>query len=527
MEQKKIDKFLFWPVVLVVLFLAILIVVFPEGSKTVIGNMQNFTLNSFGWLYLWICIGGFFFLMWLAFSKYGNVKLGGIDEKPKYSTFSWVAMIICSGISSTIMYWGTIEFAYYLLTPPFGAEPHSIEAAEWASVYGIFHWGPTAWSIFVLAAIPIAYAFHVKNTPSLRMSIATKGVLGKYSEGIYGKIIDIFVLVGQLSGMGVALALTTPMISAGIAKIFGLTQTLTLDICVMLLTTAIFTTSVYLGLDRGIRVLSNFNWQVAIGLLIFVLLVGPTQFIINTTTNSMGILAHNLLKMSFWTDPIAKSGFPEGWTIFYWAWWVAPAPYIGLFVTRISRGRTIKETILGVTFLGALGCAVVFAVLGNYGLYAELNGIVPVTQILNESGAPAAIIAIISSLPLGQIILPIFILVALIFTATSMDSTAYILAAVTTENLGINGDPARTNRIFWAFILIAMPISLMFLGGLRTIQSIAVIGALPLAFILIIMVFSLMKWLRADYGTDAVCVVDKKKSIVGLESNPQNTNNTL
>ncbi|MCG8618453.1 MAG: BCCT family transporter [Desulfobacterales bacterium] len=497
-EQKKLDNALFWPVLIGVFIVAAAAVLFPEGSSAVMNNLFNITMNKVGWLYLWIGFFGFLFLMWLAFGKYGSIKLGGEDDKPQFNLFSWSAMIICSGISSTIMYWGTIEFAYYIKTPPMGAEPHSPEALEWASTYGMFHWGFTAWSIFVLAAIPIAYAFYVKKTPSLRMSIACKGILGKYTDGPLGKFIDMFMLFGQLCGMGTALALTTPMISAGACKIFGLDPSYGLNVAIIFITTCIFGTSVYLGLEKGIKRLSDFNWYIAFGILAFVLIVGPTSFILGTFTNSIGVLLEHLPRMSLWTDPIVKDGFPEGWTMFYWAWWIAPAPYIGLFITKISKGRTIKEVILGVSFLGAGGCWLVFAVMGNYGLYCEMNDIVPVTKILTESGAPAAIVAIVSSLPFGTFILSIFILVALTFMATSMDSTAYVLAAVTTKNLGLDGEPRRLHRIIWAFILVAMPISLMFLGGLKTVQTITVVGAVPLTFILLLMVASLMKWLRSD-----------------------------
>jgi BCCT family betaine/carnitine transporter len=264
------------------------------------------------------------------------------------------------------------------------------------------------------------------------------------------------------------------------------------------LCTAIFAASAYSGLKKGIKVLSDINVWLAVALLVFILAVGPTLFILKTTTNSLGLMFQNFIQMNFWTDPITNSGFPESWTIFYWAWWIAYGPFMGLFVAKISRGRTIRQVIMGMLVFGSMGCWAYFGVLGNYAMYLELNDILSITSLLKDEGAPTAIIAVINSLPLSTIVLPLFCLLALIFLSTQFDSAAYIMAAVATVELKEDQHPARWHRMFWAFALAALPLSLMFAGGLKALQTAAITLALPQLFITVIMAVSLVRWLHQD-----------------------------
>ncbi|OZG75382.1 choline transporter [Hahella sp. CCB-MM4] len=491
-----------WPTfsatLVVLLGICVPLLVMQEQANDFINAAFGVMTSQFGILYLWGGIAAVGLLLWLAMSRFGQVKLGSPDDAPEFSAFSWAGMLFCAGIGSGILYWGTIEWAYYLQAPPMGITPNSDMAAEWAATYGMFHWGITAWAFYGVPAIPLAYLYHVRKQPELKLSAACEGVLGKYVHGPLGKVIDILFMFGLLGGVGTSLGLGTPMVAAGFSEFFGIENSFGLSIFVMLLCTAIFAISAYSGLKKGIKVLSDINVWLAIALLVFIVIAGPTLFILKTTTNSIGLMFQNFIHMNFWTDPVTNSGFPEGWTIFYWAWWIAYGPFMGLFVAKISRGRTIRQVVTGMLVFGSIGCWAYFGALGNYAMHLELNDILSVTTLLNEQDAPTAIIAVINSLPLSSIVLPLFCILALIFLATQFDSAAYTMAAVATVELKEDEHPARWQRLFWAFALAALPLSLMFVGGLKALQTAAITLALPQLFITAFMAISLVRWLRQD-----------------------------
>ncbi|MEH6578655.1 MAG: BCCT family transporter [Amphritea sp.] len=495
-----------WPTftatLVVLLGICIPLLTMQEQANDFINVAFGVMTAKFGILYLWGGIAAVGLMLWLAMSRFGQVKLGDKDDKPEFTAFSWAGMLFCAGIGSGILYWGTIEWAYYLQSPPLGIEAGTDKAAEWAATYGMFHWGITAWAFYGVPAIPLAYLYHVRKKPELKLSAACEGVLGRHARGPIGRVIDILFMFGLLGGVGTSLGLGTPMVAAGLSEVFGIENSFGLSVFVMLLCTAIFGISAYSGLKKGIKVLSDINVWLAVALLVFIVVAGPTLFILKTTTNSLGLMFQNFIQMNFWTDPVTNSGFPESWTIFYWAWWIAYGPFMGLFVAKISRGRTIRQVITGMLLFGSFGCWAYFGALGNYAMHLELNDILSVTSLLNDVGAPTAIIAVINSLPLSTIVLPLFCVLALIFLATQFDSAAYVMAAVATVELKEDQHPARWQRLFWAFALAALPLSLMFVGGLKALQTAAITLALPQLFITAIMAVSLIRWLRHDeqYG---------------------------
>ncbi|WP_245680496.1 BCCT family transporter [Bacillus marinisedimentorum] len=494
--KAKIDPTTFISTFALLLAVCIPLIMFPEKGAEMLSTANSFVTDKFGPLYLWGGFGALLFLTWVTFSKYGNITLGKPEEKPQFSTFSWAGMMFCAGIGSSIMYWGAVEWAYYYQSPPYALEAKSAQAIEWAATYGIFHWGPTAWAIYTLPALPIAYLYHVKKKPILKISEACRPILGKLVDGPLGKTIDILFMFSLLGGAGTTLGLGTPMISAGITEVTGIQRSLVLDISVLLIVTVIFSVSAYSGLEKGIKKLSDINLLLSFGFLVFVLVAGPTLFIMKMSTNATGLLMDNFFRMNLWTDPVLKSGFPEAWTVFYWAWWIVYAPFIGLFVAKISKGRTIRQTILGAVGWGSLGSALYFMILGNYGMYLELNNIVPVTQIMAEQGTPEAIIAIIAALPLGKLMVTLFTVTAIVFLATTFDSSSYTLAAVT-QNMVV-GDPFRWNRLFWAFSLAVLPMTLMFVGGLEALQTVSILVALPIVIIMFGLAASFVKLVRRD-----------------------------
>ncbi|PFG13787.1 MULTISPECIES: BCCT family transporter [unclassified Bacillus (in: firmicutes)] len=502
MDKRLID----WPTFLGALSLLLLVtvplVLFPEKGKEIVNKANEFVTTQFGVLYLLVGLGIFFFLIYVAFSDNGRVRLGEEDERPEFNNFSWAGMLFCAGIGSSILYWGTIEWAYYYQGPPFGLEPGTEEAILWASTYGIFHWGPIAWAIYTLPALPMAYFYYVRKKPVLKISEATRPLIGKLVDGPLGTIIDVLFMFGLLGGAGTTLALGTPMIAEGIDALTGIGVTMVLKTLILVLVTAIFAISAYSGLKKGIKILSDINLVLSIFLLLFVLIFGPTRFLVETATNSVGLLLDNFFHMSTWTEPFNalgpydKTGFPESWTVFYWAWWIVYAPFVGLFVAKISRGRSIKQMILGTISYGTFGSLLFFGILGNYGLHMQLTGEFDVIGVLNDEGAPRAIIETIGQLPFSWFMIFIFVVLAIIFLATTFDSSSYILASVVQKE--VKDEPLRWNRLFWAFALCLMPLVLMFVGGLGTLQTASIVGGFPLLFIMIMLGWSFMRASTAD-----------------------------
>lgn len=494
MPTPKLDRITFAATFVALFAICVPLILWPDASGSVLSDMFSFMTKTFGVTYLWAGLGSLIFLAWLAFGQHGRTRLG--DHAPDFSTFSWAAMLFCAGIASGILYWSVIEWNYYYNSPPLGIEARSERAAEWAAMYGIFHWGVTAWAFYAVPTVIIAYSYYVRGIHVLKISEVCRGFLGGLVDGPLGKLIDIIFMFGLLGAAGTSLGLGTPLIAAGVTQLTGIEDSFGLKLAVLLACTAIFAVSVWSGLEKGIKFLSNVNTGLALALLAFVLIVGPTVFMIKTGTNAIGLMLQNFVRLNTWTDPVTQSGFPEGWTIFYWAWWIVYAPFMGLFVAKISRGRTIRELIGGMLFFGTAGCTIYFAILGNYAMNLELTGAYDVTASLKENGGPATIINVIATLPLSGLMVAVFCIVALVYLATTFDSASYTLAAVTSDYLEEDQHPARWNRLFWAFAVALLPMSLMFVGGLKSVQSASVITALPMIVLMLIMVLSFLKDLR-------------------------------
>ncbi|GIU27423.1 BCCT family transporter [Shewanella sp. MBTL60-007] len=498
-----IDKPTFIGALILLLAVVIPLLVFPAEGAEWIAVAKTFMTDKLGFAYLGLGLAAFFFMIYIVFSDIGQIKLGDPDEKPEFALASWAAMLFCGGIGASILYWGTIEWAYYYQNPPFQLEPGSEEAVRWAATYGLFHWGPIAWCIYMIPAIPIAYFFYVRKQPVLKVSAALMPVIGEANSfGKLGKFIDILFIFGLLGGAATTLGLAAPLINEGISYLFDIPTTTGSQIGVLMLCTAIFAYSAYMGMDKGIKILSNINFWGALGLLLFVLVCGPTIFMLETGLDSIGRMLSNFFVMATWAEPFGGLGtfadthFPQDWTIFYWAWWLVFAPSMGLFVARISRGRTIKQMVSGAVFFGSLGCSMYFIILGNYGLSLQLSGQLDVVNILNTEGATRAIFATLEQLPFSTLIIALFTLLCVIFTATTFDSISYILASVVQTN--VTDDPMRWNRLFWAFALSFMPSALMFMGGLATLQTAAIVGGLPLLVIAVMLMISGVKAATLD-----------------------------
>ena len=498
-----IDRVMFTVVIAVVAAACVPLGLMPERAAAFVSDLYDRLTHNFGFLYQWCAIGTMLFLTWLAAGRFGDVRLGGDGERPDFSTFSWAGMLFCAGSGASLLVWGGVEWITYYNAPPYGAEPRSVEAIEWATAYGPFHWGVTAWSLYALATIAIAYPFYVQRVPHLCTSTSWHALLGPQGHrSIVGRLVNLAAMLGLLGGAGTSLGLIAPMIAAVTAELFGIESSLTLEMGIVVFCVGLFGLSVYLGLERGIKRLSDLNVVLVLAFLAYIVLVGPTLFILKTSTDTVGFMVQNFVRMMTWTDAVESTGFVEAWTIFYWAWWIAFAPVVGIFVTRISRGRTIRQVILSMVFFGTLGCWIVYFVMGNYALYLELENMLPLSAILAESGMNVVTARIVASLPHGAIALAVLAVVGSVSVATTYDSASYTLAATVTAELGANQNPTRGHRLFWALVIGVLPIFMMLVGGLQVIRLGVLIGSFPVLFIGIGMAISLVKSLNQSVADE-------------------------
>ena len=319
MHNENIDWFIFLSSVAIVVLVCVPLVVYPQEGKAVLDRAFAYVTDEFGVAYVLMSVGTMGFLGYLAFGRFGRVVLGSEGQSPDFSTFSWASMLFCGGIGTSVLYWGTVEWAHYYTAPPFDIEPRSASALRWSVTYPIFHWGFVGWALYCLPGVAIGYAYHVRKVSSLRLSAACAPILGKSAAGPLGRFIDMLFIVGLLGAASTGIGLAIPLISACLTEIFGVDPSFTLNVFVIGIITVLFAASVYVGLEKGIKRLSNLNVTLAFLLILFVLIVGPTGFILELGTESVGLMLQNIVIMSTATDAFSSSStFVASWTVFYW-----------------------------------------------------------------------------------------------------------------------------------------------------------------------------------------------------------------
>jgi betaine/carnitine transporter, BCCT family len=355
-----------------------------------------------------------------------------------------------------------------------------------------------------MATIPIAYTLHVKRSTTLRVSTACEEVLGDWVKGPLGKLLDILFIIGLVGGVGTSLGIGVPMLSAVASDLFGVERGTNLDIAILVGLTAVFAYSVSAGLDKGIKLLSDINVVLAIGFLAFVFLFGPTSFIVNQAFDSLALMFGNFVEMSLRTDAGNATNFAADNTVFFWAWWLSWAPFMGLFVARISGGRTIRQVIVGTVLGGSVACWVGFAILGHSTMalvnegYAAMTALVTAAQASGTGvDAPQVVVELLGAQPFSVAVSAVFFVLSFIFVATSLDSAAFTLASAASEDLSPEGQPPRWHRLVWAFVLAGIAFTLMQAGGLQVLQAASVIAGLPLVAVMFVMMRSLTKALAA------------------------------
>ncbi|MDO0824738.1 glycine betaine uptake BCCT transporter [Desulfosporosinus nitroreducens] len=466
----------------------------PKEAGDTFNAVQQFITENFGWSYLIGVTFFLFFALFIALSKYGNIILGKDCEKPEYSTLSWFSMLFAAGMGIGLIFWGVAEPMTHYASPPFG-QPSTIESAQIAMRYTFFHWGLHPWSVFAVIGLSMAYFQFRKGLPAL-VSSTLYPLLGEQGlKGWIGKLVDILAVFSTIFGMATSLGLGAMQIGTGLNYAYGLPTGNTTTIVIIAVITALFITSAVTGIERGIKFLSKVNMLLLFVILTFMLIIGPTRFILNGFVETIGSYVQNIIQMSLWADAYnTNPGWVKGWTIFYWAWWVAWGPFVGAFIARISRGRTVREFILGVVIAPALMSFIWMGVMGNSALYIDVfqhGGIA--TQVAKDMST--AIFAMFQYYPLAGVLTSLTTLIISIFFITSADSATYVMAMFTS---GGELNPKAGLKIFWGLVVGAAAIALMAAGGLAALQTASIVSAFPFMFVIFAMIVSIVKAFRNE-----------------------------
>ena len=493
LKSNRIDWMITLAPFILIMALAGVLFIFPEQSNDIIGQIRFFFGDTLGIYYLVIGLGVLLVSLFLSFSKYGNVVLGEPNEKPKYSFFAWGSMMFTCGLAADILFYSFAEWTMYA-TNPHIAELGSI--ADWAGVFPLFHWSFIPWAFYLVLAVVFGFMLHVRKRNRQRYSEACRPVIGKHADGILGRIIDLFALFALLAGTATTFSVATPLMAAIIVDLFGLTISRTvITIVILLVTCAVYTYAVLHGF-KGISFLAKACIYLFFGLLLVVLLIGGQgRFIIENGFQSLGKMIQNFVELSTYTDPTRANNFPQDWTIYYWAYWMVWCIAAPFFIGNISRGRTIKQTILGGYIFGVGSTIVSFVILGNYGLGLQVSGEADfIAQYVADGDLYGLILSIINTMPASKIILVITILCMIAFYATSFDSIAYTAACYSYKRLGENEHPHKMIELLWCILLIVLPIALVFSeSSMNNIQSVSIISAFPIGIIMIIMIWGFIK----------------------------------
>jgi choline/glycine/proline betaine transport protein/glycine betaine transporter len=487
-KERPFDPLVFWVSASLTVLFVLWSAIFPESMETVVNAVFGWTTEKWGWLYLWTAFLLVVASLVLLVTKFGGMKLGRPEDKPEFSSFAWFAMLFGSAIAAGIVFWGPAEPAYHYMSPPpfFGGDPKTPQAAANAMTYSFFHWGLSAWAIYAMLTIPLAHACFTKNLP-FKFSSAFYYVLGDRVHGLWGKILDIFAVFATLGGLATTTGLISLQLSSGLQYQYGWVLPEWGAYLIIGILTAIFTLAVYTGLEKGIKFIGNVNMWVFAAVWFFVLVFGPTIFLVNLTTNSIGQYLINLVPMSLYTAPGVEGNWLGSWTVFYWAWWMSWAPFVAIFIARISKGRTIRATIAATLILPTLADFLWYGVIGGAGIEFDVTG------ALNEYGLESAIFAIAENLPLtGVLAVVLFFLIATFFL-TSANSAALALS------MFVSGKetPSRNLRAFWGIALGAVAAVLAATGSLQVIQTASIATAFPLMFLLLWVLYGTFKGLRA------------------------------
>lgn len=491
--NKKIDWMITLLPFIIIVILCILFFFMPEKSNEVLGLIRYVLGDVFGTYYLVVGLGIFLFSVFIASSRYGNVVLGSRDEKPKYSFFAWGSMMFTAGLAADILFYSFSEWILYASDPHI-AELGSIQ--DWASVYPVFHWSLIPWGFYLVLAVAFGFMLHVRKRERQKYSEACRPVLGKQTDGILGRIIDLLAVFALLAGTATTFSLATPLMAGVINELFQVELNRTAVTIVILLITCVVYTYALLHGFGGISILAKSCIYLFFGLIAFVLLFGgEAKYIVETGFSALGRMVQNFFELATFTDPERTTSFPQNWTIFYWAYWMVWCVAAPFFIGSISKGRTIRQVIFGGYLFGTGSTIISFIVLGNYSLGKQVSGAADFLSIYEKNGdLYDVIIAIIRTLPCASFVLVLLLITMVAFYATSFDSIALIGSCYSYHKLGEEENPHKLIELMWCILLILLPIALVFSdSSMNNLQSVSIIAAFPIGMVIVLIVASFMK----------------------------------
>ena len=466
---------------------------FNEHAAASFLSVQKLLVENFGWFYMAVVALFFLFILYMAFSRYGSIRLGPDDSEPDYSYFTWTAMLFSAGIGVGLMFFGVAEPITHFAKPPVG-EGGTVEAAEKAMLITYFHWGLQAWGTYIVVGLALAYFAYRKGLP-LTVSSALYPLIGDKIYGGIGNTVNILAVLGTMFGIATSLGLGVLQVNAGLNYLFGLENSGFNQVMLIGLITLVATMSVVAGLNSGIKRLSQINALLAVLLLLFLLFAGPTVLLLNSFVQNLGNYLSNMVSLSFHMYAYESTDWMGGWTLFYWAWWISWSPFVGMFIARVSRGRTIREFVIGVLLMPAGFTFIWLSIFGNSALFLELagSGVGISEAVVNDM--PTALFVLLQHLPWTSAVSFVAIILIVIFFVTSSDSGSLVIDIITS---GGNEKAPVWRRVFWAVSQGVVASVLLLAGGLSALQTASISSAFPFAFVMLFICLGLLKGIKND-----------------------------
>lgn len=471
-----------------------------ENAIAIAGDIFSLISYSFGTPILVYAFGLVLIGLFIAFTKFGNIRMG--NSKPDYSTFSYITMMALAGCGSGTVYWAFLEWSYYVSGPPFGIEPGTVTAREWAVTYSIHHWGIIAWAIYAITALPVAYSFYVRKKEHLKLGDVLKGMIKNPGLGkVIGRLTDILYPISLVFALIIVLALGVPIMSAAIAGLFGIADGFTLQLISIIAIAALLGVSSFFGLKKGMQKISRYGTYFIGALILYIFVLGPTRFILENTTSSVGLWLQNFIIMSLNTEAITTNGFPQDWTAYFWAYWMIFIPLMCVFITKVSKGRTLREIILGTIGGGTGGIILLFGTTASFMMKTEMDGLVPISQMLADGKASQSVTAAVQTLPFSTLALILFVLATFLLLITTFDGSVFTLACNTQNKLDANNNPSVWLKMFWVIVVVLIPATFMAVNApVRSMQSAILIFALPLLIMTSYMLLKMLSYMKKDYS---------------------------